>query len=119
MNDATVAALRIAATGLPVLPIGNSANAPSGATVFVVSNALGLPWTASSGILSATRMADDVPGAGSGFRILQFTAPLAPGSSGGVLVDAEAKILGIVVGDLIVVQKVYFAVLFFCISAIA
>jgi len=105
-----VAALRIAATGLPVLPTGNSANAASGATVFVVSNAVGLPWTASSGILSATRMADDVPGAGSGYRILQFTAPLSPGSSGGVLVDAEAKILGIVVGSLSVGQNVNFAV---------
>jgi len=105
-----VAALRIAATGLPVLPIGNSANAAPGATVFVVSNAVGLPWTASSGILSATRMADDVPGAGNGYRILQFTAPLAPGSSGGVLVDAEARILGIVVGSLSVGQNVNFAV---------
>lgn len=105
-----VAALRIPATGLPVLPIGNSANAASGATVFVVSNALGLPWTASSGILSATRMADDVPGAGSGYRILQFTAPLSPGSSGGVLVDAEARVLGIVVGSLSVGQNVNFAV---------
>src|SRR5690348_5048707 len=105
-----VAALRIPATGLPVLPIGSSANAASGATVFVVSNAVGLPWTASSGIVSATRMADDVPGAGSGHRILQFTAPLSPGSSGGVLVDAEARILGIVVGSLSVGQNVNFAV---------
>lgn len=105
-----VAALRIPAAGLPVLPMGNSANAPPGAAVFVVSNAVGLPWTASSGILSATRMADDVPGAGSGYRILQFTAPLAPGSSGGVLVDAEAKILGIVVGSFSVGQNVNFAV---------
>jgi serine protease Do len=94
-----VAALRIAAIGLPVLSVGNSTNAAPGATVYVVSNAVGLPWTASSGILNATRMADDVPGAGSGFRMLQVTAPLAPGSSGGVLVDADAKILGIVVGS--------------------
>ncbi|PYT60103.1 MAG: hypothetical protein DMG35_12375 [Acidobacteria bacterium] len=107
-----VAALRIPATGLPVLPIGNSASAASGATVFVVSNAVGLPWTASSGILSATRMADDVPGAGSGYRVLQFTAPLSPGSSGGVLVDAEARILGIVVGSLSVGQNLNFAVPF-------
>ncbi|OLB88171.1 MAG: hypothetical protein AUI12_05380 [Acidobacteria bacterium 13_2_20CM_2_57_6] len=105
-----VAALRIAATGLPVLPVGNSTNAASGAAVFVVSNAVGLPWTASSGILSATRMAEDVPGAGSGYRILQFTAPLSPGSSGGVLVDAEARILGIVVGSLSVGQNINFAV---------
>ena len=105
-----VAALRIPAAGLPVLSMGSSANVPSGAPVFVVSNAVGLPWTASSGILSATRMADDVPGAGSGYRILQFTAPLAPGSSGGVLVDAEAKVLGIVVGSFSVGQNVNFAV---------
>jgi hypothetical protein len=114
-----VAALRIAATGLPVLPIGNSGNAASGATVFVVSNAVGLPWTASSGILSATRMADDVPGAGSGYRILQFTAPLAPGSSGGVLVDAEARVLGIVVGSLSVGQNINFAVPFDSIAGLA
>jgi hypothetical protein len=114
-----VAALRVAATGLPVLPIGNPANAASGATVFVVSNAVGLPWTASSGILSATRMADDVPGAGSGYRILQFTAPLSPGSSGGVLVDAEARILGIVVGSLSVGQNVNFAVPFDSIAGLA
>jgi Trypsin-like peptidase domain len=105
-----VAALRITAAGLPVLPLGNSASSPSGATVFVVSNAVGLPWTASSGILSATRLADDVPGAGSGYRILQFTAPLAPGSSGGVLVDAQARMLGIVVGSFSVGQNVNFAV---------
>jgi hypothetical protein len=55
-------------------------------------------------------MADDVPGAGSGYRILQFTAPLSPGSSGGVLVDAEARILGIVVGSLSVGQNINFAV---------
>lgn len=105
-----VAALRIPAAGLPVLPAGNSANAAPGTSVFVVSNAVGLPWTASSGILSATRMADEVPGAGSGYRILQFTAPLAPGSSGGVLVDAEARILGIVVGSFSVGQNINFAV---------
>src|SRR6266478_2239490 len=43
-----VAALRISATGLLVLLLGNTANSASGATVFVVSNAVGLPWTASS-----------------------------------------------------------------------
>src|SRR5258705_2808223 len=107
-----VAALRIPAMGLPVLPIGNSANAASGATIFVVSNAVGLPWTASSGILSATRMADDVPGAGSGYRILQFTAPLSPGSSGGVLVDSQARVVRIPIGSLRVGPNMNFAVPF-------
>src|SRR5437879_10802894 len=53
-----VAALRIPATGLPVLPFGNSASAASGAVVFVVSKAVGLPWNASSGMPMLRMFAD-------------------------------------------------------------
>jgi hypothetical protein len=105
-----VAALRIPASGLPVLPTGNSAEVRAGSAVYAVSNGDGLPWTASSGVLSATRLADEVPGAGSGYRLLQFTASLSPGSSGGVLVDAQARALGIVVGFITPGQNVNFAV---------
>ena len=105
-----VAALRIPATGLTVLPVSSSAEAHAGSPVYVVSNGAGLPWTVSSGVLSSMRMADDVPGAGSGYRLLQFTAPLSPGSSGGVLVDAQARALGIVVGSITPGQNVNFAV---------
>ncbi len=105
-----IAALRIAATGLAVLPTANSAEQRPGAAVYVVSNGAGLPWTASAGVLSALRLADEVPGAGSGYRLLQFTAPLAPGSSGGVLVDAQGRALGIVVGSVSPGQNVNFAV---------
>jgi hypothetical protein len=105
-----VAALRIPATGLPVLPTANSAEVRAGSPVYAVSNGAGLPWTASSGVLSATRLAEEVPGAGSGYRLLQFTASLSPGSSGGVLVDAQARALGIVVGFITPGQNVNFAV---------
>jgi Trypsin-like peptidase domain len=105
-----VAALRIPATGLPVLPAANSAEVRAGSPVYAVSNGAGLPWTASSGVLSATRLAEEVPEAGSGYRLLQFTASLSPGSSGGVLVDAQARALGIVVGFITPGQNVNFAV---------
>jgi S1-C subfamily serine protease len=105
-----VAALRIPATGLTVIPMANSSEARPGSSVYVVSNGAGLPWTASSGVLSALRMADEVPGAGNGYRLLQFTASSSPGSSGGVLVDAQARALGIVVGSIIQGQNINFAV---------
>lgn len=105
-----VAALRIPATGLTVMPMANSSEARPGSSVYMVSNGAGLPWTASSGVLSAVRMADDVPGAGNGYRILQFTASSSPGSSGGVLVDAQARALGIVVGSITQGQNINFAV---------
>ena len=105
-----VAALRISAAELPVLSLATPAEIRVGAEVFAVTNGAGLPWTASSGVISGVRMAEEVPGAGSGYRLLQFTAPLSPGSSGGVLVDGQARALAIVVGSLSAGQNVNFAV---------
>lgn len=95
-----VAALRIPANNLHTLERAPVQDARPGAAVYTISNPAGLEWTASSGILSAIRMADDVPGGGTGYRLLQFTAPVAHGSSGGALVDDQGRLLGIVVGSL-------------------
>jgi hypothetical protein len=91
-----VAALRIAAKGLPVLPMEN---ADVGLRVYVVSNPAGLAWTAADGLLSAIRLADEVSGAGTGYKLLQFSAPASHGSSGGLLVDMQGQMLGIIVGS--------------------
>lgn len=91
-----VAALRISAGDLPVLASGSSTNLAQGDPVYAVTNASGLVWSATEGILSAVRPADDIPGAGSGFRLLQFSAPVAPGSSGGALVDRSGALVGII-----------------------
>lgn len=93
-----VAALKIAAGGLPNLVPGSNAVLASGDPVYAVTNANGLAWSATQGIVSAVRPADEVPGAGSGFRLLQFSAPIAPGSSGGALVDKNGELVGIITG---------------------
>ena len=67
--------------------------------MYAVSNANGLAWSATEGIISAVRLADEIPGAGSGFRLLQFSAPIAPGSSGGALVDKTGELVGIITGS--------------------
>jgi len=56
----------------------------------------GLAWSASKGIISALRLADEVPGAGQGYRLLQFTAPVSGGASGGPLADSNGNLLGII-----------------------
>jgi hypothetical protein len=91
-----VAALRISAGNTSALPPGATANLKQGDPVYAVTNADGLSWSATEGIFSAFRTADEVPGAGSGFRVLQFTAPVAPGSSGGALVDRNGAVIGII-----------------------
>ena len=82
-----VAAIKISAGELPVLTPGSTSALVAGDPIYAVTNSNGLSWSATSGILAALRPADEVPGAGSGFRLLQVTAPVAPGASGGALVD--------------------------------
>jgi hypothetical protein len=94
-----VAALKIAAGALPALDLGSTAGLAQGDPVYAVTNAGGLAWSATEGILSAIRPADEIPGAGSGFRLLQFSAPIAPGSSGGALVDKTGALIGIITAN--------------------
>jgi hypothetical protein len=91
-----VAALKISAGALPQLTPGTTQSLTQGDPVYAVTNASGLAWSATEGILSAIRPADEVPGAGSGFRLLQFSAPVAPGSSGGALIDRSGSLIGII-----------------------
>ncbi len=91
-----VAALKISAGALASLIPGNTSALAQGDLVYAVTNTNGLAWSATEGILSAVRLADEVPGAGSGFRLLQFTAPIAPGSSGGALVDRTGALIGVI-----------------------
>lgn len=93
-----VAALKISAGALPALSQGSTESLAQGDPVYAVTNSNGLSWSATEGILSAMRPADEVPGAGSGFRLIQFTAPVAPGASGGALVDRTGALIGIITG---------------------
>jgi hypothetical protein len=92
-----VAAMKISAGALPALTPGSTTSLAQGDPVYAVTNANGLTWSATEGIISAVRPADEVPGAGSGFRLLQFTAPVAQGASGGALVDRTGSVIGVIV----------------------
>ena len=94
-----VAALKISGGGLANLVPRSNADLVSGDAIYAVTNANGLTWSSTEGIISAIRQADEVPGAGSGFRLLQFSAPIAPGSSGGALVDQAGELVGIITGS--------------------
>lgn len=60
-----------------------------GERVFALSNALGLGIGLSEGVLAGIRQRDDV-------TLLQFTAPISPGSEGGALVDSKGRLVGII-----------------------
>lgn len=91
-----VAALKLSAGDLSALVLGNSAGLVQGDPVYTMTNANGLTWSATDGILSAVRPADEVPGIGSGYRLLQFTDPVEPGSSGGARLDRSGSLMGLI-----------------------
>lgn len=95
-----VAAIRITASGLPLLPIAPAAEISPGDPVLSVFHPHAQPWSTSTGVLSAYRLADEIPGAGSGYRVLQFTAPASQESGGGVLLDSKGRALGLITGSL-------------------
>lgn len=91
-----IAILKIKAVNLPVLSVADSDGVKIGATVYAIGSPRGLTGSLSSGIVSSLRPASELSSELSGFRIIQFTAPISPGSSGGALLDETGKLLGLV-----------------------
>jgi S1-C subfamily serine protease len=96
-----IAVIRAAGvSGLPALPLGNSAGVAVGDPVIAIGSPLGLADTVTSGIVSALQRPVE-PGAAGGaspeafFDAIQTDAPINPGSSGGPLVNAQGQVIGV------------------------
>jgi serine protease Do len=89
-----LAVLKIDATSLPVLPLGDSERVRVGDVVLAIGNPLGIGQTVTMGIISAksrqTGLSD-----GSFEDFLQTDAPINQGNSGGALVSTNSELVGI------------------------
>lgn len=104
-----VAALKISATDLTAATLSNE-ETKIGEKVFVISNPQNLSWTVADGLFSSQRLADEIPNAGRGFRVLQFSAPVSSGSSGGLLTDSKGQAIGLIVSSITSGQNLNFAI---------
>jgi hypothetical protein len=95
--------LRISAASSPVLSLGSSDAVQVGESVYAVGNPQGLEGTFSQGIVSSIR---DV-GAD---KILQITAPISPGSSGGPVLNGKGEVIGVSVATFKGGQNLNFAI---------
>jgi serine protease Do len=92
--------LKIDATRLPPMALGNSDDARVGEWVLAIGNPLGegLTFTVTSGIVSAKgRALNGLPRAGQGSiqDFIQTDAAINPGNSGGPLVSVRGEVIGI------------------------
>jgi len=92
--------LHLPMENLSALPIGDSDSLRVGELVFAVGHVWGWVGVATSGIVSGL---GEVGGFGGGRRFVQTDAYLAPGNSGGPLVDVQGQVIGVnamIFGDL-------------------
>lgn len=87
-----LAVVKIEATGLPVIPFGDSAKLEVGEPVMAIGNPFGLEATVTTGIVSATGR---VIGSGPYDDYIQTDASINPGNSGGPLINAQGQVVGI------------------------
>jgi Do/DeqQ family serine protease len=89
-----LALLKIEATGLPVLPLGDSDKVRVGDVCLAVGNPLGIGETVTAGIISARGRATGLSD-GSFEDFLQTDAAINQGNSGGALVNTHGELIGI------------------------
>ena len=87
-----LALLKVDATNLPVIPLGDSAALQVGEPVMAIGNPFGLERTVTTGIVSATGR---VIGQGPYDDFIQTDASINPGNSGGPLINARGQAVGI------------------------
>ena len=84
------------------LPLGDSGPVSIGDKIISIGSPEGLGNTVSEGIVSAVR---------DGIRpLIQITAPISPGSSGGPLLDVDGKVIGVAVSQFREGQNLNFAI---------
>jgi S1-C subfamily serine protease len=105
-----LAVLRLHASSLEFATLGSTKNLKVGQLVVALGNPLGYSETVSAGIVSAKgRVLRSVEGR-SIDNIVQHTAPLNPGNSGGPLVATDHEVVGINTAIIAAAQGIGFAV---------
>jgi serine protease Do len=90
--ETDLAVIKVEASGLPTLVLGDSAGLRQGQIVLAFGAPLGLDNSASLGVVSAPsrQLEPDSP-----MIYVQTDAPINPGNSGGPMVDVEGRVVGI------------------------
>lgn len=85
------------------LAISNIEKPEIGEKIYAIGNPKGLSGTISEGIVSGIRSLENK-------SLIQITAPISPGSSGGPVINNKGEVIGVAVGTLTSGQNLNFAI---------
>ncbi|GAB4378417.1 MAG: HhoA/HhoB/HtrA family serine endopeptidase [Elainellaceae cyanobacterium] len=90
-----VAVVKIEATDLPIVTVGNSDQLQPGEWAIAIGNPLGLDNTVTAGIVSATgRSSAEIGVSDRRVGFIQTDAAINPGNSGGPLLNQQGEVIG-------------------------
>jgi len=105
-----LAVIRVEYSGLPYAELGDSDLLKVGQLVIAIGNPLGFDSTVSTGVASAFGRALNSQDGRVIENIIQHTAPLNPGNSGGPLVNTRGEVIGINTAIIAMAQGIGFAI---------
>jgi S1-C subfamily serine protease len=105
-----LALVRAQATGLPFAALAATSPPRPGQLAIAIGSPLGFEATVSAGVVSAVGRALRGRDGRLVENVIQHTAPLNPGSSGGPLLDSRAQVIGINTAIIAMAQGIGFAI---------
>ena len=105
-----LAVVRVSASGLPSVELGDSDSLSVGQLAIAIGNPLGFQSTVSAGVVSAVGRALRSRSGRLIENVIQTDVALNPGNSGGPLVDSRGRVVGINTAMIFMAQGISFSI---------